>query len=106
MHKISEYLSYQQAINALKLPPQKPLPAKGHYPVVKTDDGGLYFSKAIDTHYQLIQKQKIPPERVVGGGWMTDGVYNEHTRSDSEKIGERARASLRVKLRRQQRKEK
>jgi hypothetical protein len=44
----------------------------------------------------LINDLGIPPERVVGGGWLKDGVYEESGRSDSSRYGENARAKLRV----------
>jgi hypothetical protein len=42
----------------------------------------------------MIKDQKIPPERVVGGGFIRNGDYDESPRSDATRIGERARARV------------
>ncbi len=86
------------------LPPQPWLPEEGHYPAVRTDNGGIYYGRpSKETHWELVQRLGIPEERLVGGGWLTDGVYRESFRSDTAKYGEQARAAERVARRREMR---
>mgnify|MGYP001571220375 CR=1 FL=1 len=85
------------------LPPAPLLPEKGTYPAIQTDDGAVYpdTRRKPSTHVQFIREMGIPAERVVGGGWVTDGVYNDaEARSHAAAYGEQARAKLRVVQRR------
>jgi hypothetical protein len=86
-----------------KLPPQPRLPDEGTYPAIKTDDGGIYFDKdfAGKTHVMFAKEQGIPPERIVSGGWLKDGDYQENERSDVGRWGEQARAAQRAASSRQ-----
>lgn len=78
------------------LPPwDPPPPATGQYAVVETDDGGLYWGD-FPTHYDLARTKGIPPERIVRGGFIVDGDYRPSHYSDSKRIGDQARASLRI----------
>jgi hypothetical protein len=82
--------------------PQPPAPEIGiPIPSVRTDDGTVYYDENSlgggRTHYDLIRDMKIPPERVVGGGFTRDGVYEESEgRSDAGRLGERARAAWKL----------
>ena len=82
--------------------PQPPAPEIGiAIPSVRTDDGTVYYDENSlgggRTHYDLIRDLKIPPERVVGGGFTRDGVYEESEgRSDAARLGERARAAWKL----------
>jgi hypothetical protein len=82
------------------LPPQPRLPDVGTHAAIKTDDGSIYFDNAPEkqrTHIMLAQDLGIPPERIVSGGWLSDGHYEASERSDAGRWGERARAAARVK---------
>lgn len=84
------------------MPPQPRLPDVGSYLAIRTDDGGIYFhpdyeygaKEGMITHYELIAKLGIPPERVIGGGYIDDGVYTESPRSEAGQIGRDAREKL------------
>lgn len=84
------------------LPVQPKLPTEGTFLAIKTDDGGIYFHPDFEymartgmvTHYELIQKLGIPPERVVGGGYIENGVYEGSPRSEAIRIGREAREAL------------
>jgi hypothetical protein len=81
------------------LPPPQKLPEQGQFAAVRTDDGSIYYDPQTSggrTHLDLIRDLGIPPERVVGGGWLIEGVYEETERSDAARIGEQARARLRA----------
>lgn len=77
-------------------PPDKPAPEKGSFAAIRTDDGSIYWEPDTpgSTHYHLARRKNVPPERIVGGGFIVDGDYRESPRSDSTRLGERARASL------------
>lgn len=84
---------------AKELPPQPRLPNTGTHAAIKTDDGSIYFDDAPEkqrSHIMLAKDLGIPPERVVSGGWLTDGHYEGSARSDAGKWGEQARAQARV----------
>jgi hypothetical protein len=84
---------------AKELPAQPRLPDSGTHAAIKTDDGSIYFDDAPEkqrTHIMLAKDLGIPPERVVSGGWLTDGEYEGSARSDAGKWGEQARAQARV----------
>ena len=63
---------------SLDLPPQRPIPEKGTYPAVVTDDGGIYFDTDFshETHFQMIDELGIPPSRIVSSGWLINGIYD------------------------------
>lgn len=77
---------------ANQLPPQKRIPETGVYNAVRTDDNGLYFLTGPEDHYTIVKKLGIPAERVVGGGYIQDGVYTESPYSDAKRMGVIARA--------------
>jgi hypothetical protein len=84
---------------AKPLPPQPRLPDTGTHAAIKTDDGSIYFDNAPEkqrTHIMLAQDLGLPPERVVSGGWLSDGHYEASARSDAGKWGEQARAKAAV----------
>jgi hypothetical protein len=86
-----------------EMPPMALIPETGTYPAVQTDDGSIYVdtSKKPSTHVLFIREKGIPPERVVSGGWMVDGVYQDGgPRSDAGKFGEQARAKARIEAKR------
>lgn len=94
------------ASTANQLPPQPRLPDTGTHAAIRTDDGSIYFDDAPEkqrTHIMLAQDLKIPPERVVSGGWLQDGHYEGSHRSDAGKWGERARAQKAVDGKRESR---
>src|ERR1035437_593003 len=81
------------------LPPQPRLPDEGQFAAVQTDDGGIYpdlHPEKQRTHIMLAKDLGIPPERIVSGGWLKDGVYDGSERSDAGRWGEQARAKLAV----------
>ena len=71
------------------LPAQREIPRTGTYTAVMTDDGGIYSAtepfRSQPWHYDLIQKLGIPPDRVVSGGYVRDGVYEAERFSEAEK---------------------
>jgi len=75
------------------LPVQPKIPEEGLYTAVRTDDGGIYFGKE-PNHYLLVEKLGLPAERVIGGGFIRDGVYNESPWSEAGRIGRDAREAL------------
>lgn len=80
-----------------ELPPQEPIPQKGTYPAVRTDDGGLYVNtEGYHTHVQFIKAAGIPPTRIVSGGWIADGVYDASERSDTARFVEQEKARQKV----------
>jgi hypothetical protein len=82
-----------------ELPPQPKLPDEGQHAAIRTDDGGIYYDDAPEkqrTHIMLAKDLGIPPERIVSGGWLKDGVYEGTERSDAGRYGEQARARLRA----------
>lgn len=88
-----------------KLAPRPTPPSDGQPPdtgqqiYIQTDDGKLYWTEdfAHTTHIHFARKRGIPSERIVAGGWITDGVMSDNsTRSDSMRYGERGRASMAV----------
>jgi hypothetical protein len=94
-----EGLRVRQISTPKELPPQPRLPDTGTHAAIKTDDGSIYFDANPDkqrTHIMLAQDLKIPPERVVSGGWLQDGHYEGSIRSDAGKWGEQARAKAAV----------
>jgi len=79
------------------LPAQPRLPDRGTYAAIQTDDGSIYHDANPEkqrTHIMLANDLGIPPERVVSGGWLTDGAYEGSVRSDAGKWGEQARARV------------
>jgi len=79
------------------LPKPDPVPPdKGQFSAIRTDDGSLYWQKdfAGITHVRMARDKGIPAERIVGGGWIINGDYQESERSDSTRYGERGRAAL------------
>jgi hypothetical protein len=89
----------KQSANNKELPPQPRLPDTGSHAAIKTDDGSIYFDDAPEkqrTHIMLAKDLGIPPERVVSGGWLTDGEYEGSERSDASRWGEQARAKAAV----------
>ena len=83
---------------AEKLPPQPKLPDTGTYPAIQTDDGGIYpdVNNEYGTHIRLAQALGLPADRIVSGGWLTDGDYEGSPRSDAGRYGERARRARAV----------
>lgn len=94
-------MTRSQYIKRNPLPEMSKLPQEGTYPAIRTDDNSLYHDPdpQHSTHYMFAQKRGIPFERIEGGGWIANGVYNESHRSDSSRIGEQARAKARVEHR-------
>ncbi|MCP4372961.1 MAG: hypothetical protein GY797_33370 [Deltaproteobacteria bacterium] len=90
---ISEYIKKE------KLPEQKTIPEKGSFSFVRTDDGGIYFDEKDGPHALIIENQKIPAERVTGGGFIVDGVETSSQSPNALAIGEQARAKKRVEFR-------
>jgi len=85
-----------------QLPPQPRLPIKGEYRVIKTDDGSIYVDPDIppsmDIHDETRRRFGIPKHRIIGGGFIRDGVYDDGGfRDGSAKIGEQAREEERIK---------
>lgn len=80
------------------LPEQPRIPEEGYYSAVVTDDGGIYVSKnGHELHQHIIEKYGIPPERVVDGGFVQDGVYTSAGPGyDAPRIAEQARSKERV----------
>jgi hypothetical protein len=83
------------------LPEAPAIPSKGQFAAVRTDDGTVYIDKNWEgnTHVNFILDFKIPPERVISGGWVKDDVYDGSWRSDAGDYGDRARAKFRVNKR-------
>ena len=75
------------------LPPQPRIPDTGTWTAIRTDDGGLYFGEE-SNHYLLAQKLNIPMERIVGGGFIKEGVYYESPWSTAGRIGRDAREAM------------
>ena len=74
----------------------KPIPESGSFAAVKTNDGQIFFDEENPTHVQLIQKYNIPPERIVSGGWIENGIYEETFQSDTMKYVESEKAKKRL----------
>ena len=75
-----------------------PPPEEGELVGLRTDDGSIYWEKEYShtTHYSIARSKGIPAERLVGGGWIKDGVYHETEYSEAAHLGERARALMRT----------
>jgi len=90
------------------LPPVPPIAPPAGVDViaaVRTDDGSIYThpQKPAALHIEIIRYNKIPPERVTGGGFYhVEGDYYDDAgaRSDAGRIGEQARARARAARRR------
>jgi hypothetical protein len=68
-------ITFDEYLHSFPLPPQRKIPEEGRFNAVKTDDGGLYFGE--ESHWYVIKKNHVPPERVVNGGVIDNGVYEE-----------------------------
>lgn len=93
-------LSIDEYVKQAKLPPQKQIPSQGTLSYVRTDDGGIYFDVNDGPHALIIEKQNIPPERVVGGGFIKDGEFLQSESPNAAPIGEQARSQKRVEFKR------
>lgn len=57
------------------LPPQPTIPSQGQVPYVETDDGGIYAGAESDySHIRMAERMGVPPARIMGGGFIADGV--------------------------------
>jgi hypothetical protein len=94
-------MTRSEFLRSRPLPPPAPIPMTGHFPAVTTDDGQIYVdtkSPRHPTHTRFIEAAGIPPERVTGGGFITDGEYDDYgPRSDAGKNAEIAQAAQRIK---------
>jgi len=90
--------------HADEMPEPPPIPEKGTYPALQTDDGSIFVDLHPEqsTHVLFIERMKIPPDRIVSGGWITDGVYEASERSDTMRYVERYKARLRADERRKE----
>lgn len=61
-----------------ELPLQSSIPSRGTVPYVITDDGGIYAGAASDySHVLMAKRMGIPGHRIVGGGFVQDGVIDD-----------------------------
>lgn len=94
----SESIKAAAKLKPRPLPQADPPPREdfeGPIQAIRTDEGSIYWSYGYGkTHYMLAREKGIPAERIAGGGFIRDGVYEESHRSDSSRLGERGRASL------------
>jgi hypothetical protein len=106
---VDDFINANEKINGMnisdfvrkeKLPEQLPIPEKGYLSYVKTDDGSIYFDTKAGPHALIIDKQKIPKERVTGGGFISDGVVTGSESPNAAPIGQQYRAIKRVEFRR------
>ena len=75
---------------------QPKLPSEGSHPAIRLKGGTILPADGWPTHQQFLEHIRIHPDDVESGGWLKDGTYSHHDRSDTMRWKEQKQAQIRV----------